>query len=179
MPECDWNHTSHGYFPVNLLHIFRTPFLKNTSRRLLLYVFFEKRYKLLGIKYSPLHLPICLTFLKFCCTVSGKKYFYVIIVWFSSFQCALPFFTGLFLSIFYKQLSSSFQLSSSSSWLPLTNFRQFVKKMIIFLQHFDVFMISSQPFTTVQPGHWKLSQIRPTIQTIIPHHVIWDSIEVF
>ena len=26
----------HGYFPVNLLHIFRTPFLRNTSERLLL-----------------------------------------------------------------------------------------------------------------------------------------------
>ena len=27
----------HGYFPVNLQHIFRTPFFKNTSGRLLLY----------------------------------------------------------------------------------------------------------------------------------------------
>ena len=25
----------HGYSPVNLLHVFRTPFLKNTSRGLL------------------------------------------------------------------------------------------------------------------------------------------------
>ena len=28
----------HGCSPVNLLHIFRTPFLKNTSGRLLLYI---------------------------------------------------------------------------------------------------------------------------------------------
>ena len=28
----------YGYFPVNLLHIFRTPFYKNTFERLLLYV---------------------------------------------------------------------------------------------------------------------------------------------
>ena len=28
----------HGYSPLNLLHIFRTPFLKNTSGRLLLFI---------------------------------------------------------------------------------------------------------------------------------------------
>ena len=32
------NHTSHKCSPVNLLHIFRSPFLKNTSGRLLLYI---------------------------------------------------------------------------------------------------------------------------------------------
>ena len=31
----------HGCSPVNLLHIFRTPFLKNTSRWLLLFFFFN------------------------------------------------------------------------------------------------------------------------------------------
>ena len=50
MPKCDfskvalqlyWNRTSTWVFSVNLLHIFRTPFLKNTSERLLLdYVLF-------------------------------------------------------------------------------------------------------------------------------------------
>ena len=32
-----WNHTSTWVFPVNLLHNFKAPFLKNTSGRLLLY----------------------------------------------------------------------------------------------------------------------------------------------
>ena len=45
MPKCDFNKVAcnfieitlrHGCFPVNLLHIFGTPFLKNTSGRLLL-----------------------------------------------------------------------------------------------------------------------------------------------
>ena len=33
MPECDFNKITlrHGYSPVNLLHIFRKPFFKNTS----------------------------------------------------------------------------------------------------------------------------------------------------
>ena len=47
MPKCDfnkvekqlyWNHTSAWDSPVNLLHIFRASFLKNTSERLLLNV---------------------------------------------------------------------------------------------------------------------------------------------
>ena len=39
MPKCDFNKVAvrHRCSPVNLLHIFRTPFLKNTSGRLLLY----------------------------------------------------------------------------------------------------------------------------------------------
>ena len=37
MPNCDFNKVAkHGYSPVNLLHSFRTPFLKNTSGGLLL-----------------------------------------------------------------------------------------------------------------------------------------------
>ena len=40
MPKCDFNKVAialgHGYSPVNLLHIFRTPFPKNTSEGLLL-----------------------------------------------------------------------------------------------------------------------------------------------
>ena len=42
MPKCDFNKVAlqitlrHGCFPVNLLHIFRTPFPKNTSGWLLL-----------------------------------------------------------------------------------------------------------------------------------------------
>ena len=38
MPKCDFNKVAkqHGCFPVNLLHIFRIPFPKNTSERLLL-----------------------------------------------------------------------------------------------------------------------------------------------
>ena len=39
MPICDFIEITlqHGYSPVNLLHIFRTPFSKNTSGRLLLH----------------------------------------------------------------------------------------------------------------------------------------------
>ena len=37
MPKCDFNKVAlHGCSPVNLLHIFGTPFPKNTSGRLLL-----------------------------------------------------------------------------------------------------------------------------------------------
>ena len=38
MPKCDLFEVAlqHGCSTVNLLHIFRAPFLKNTSRRLLL-----------------------------------------------------------------------------------------------------------------------------------------------
>ena len=34
----------YGCFPVSLLHIFRTPFLKNTSGRLLLYIICRERW---------------------------------------------------------------------------------------------------------------------------------------
>ena len=49
--KCDFNKVAlhfieivlqHGYFPVNLLHIFRTPFLKNTSGLLLLDILIGK-----------------------------------------------------------------------------------------------------------------------------------------
>ena len=33
----------HGCSPVNLLHVFRTPFFKNTSGRLLLFIFYSAR----------------------------------------------------------------------------------------------------------------------------------------
>ena len=54
LPKCDFNKVAlqlycnfieiallHGYSPVNLLHIFRTTFLKDTSGRLLLYFTLE------------------------------------------------------------------------------------------------------------------------------------------
>ena len=55
MPKRDFNKVAkvakvaevaprHGYSPVNLLYIFRTPFLKNTSGRLLLYLKFYYYY---------------------------------------------------------------------------------------------------------------------------------------
>ena len=43
----------HGCSPINLLHIFRTPFLKNTSGRLLLDIATLKLYRLCFLpKYS-------------------------------------------------------------------------------------------------------------------------------
>ena len=46
MPKCDLNKVAkHGYSPVNLLHIFRTPFPKNTSDGLLLAVACKKPYR--------------------------------------------------------------------------------------------------------------------------------------
>ena len=55
MPKCDFNKVAlatlieitlrHGCCPVNLLHIFRTPFYKNTSGWLLL-TFLSHRFKL-------------------------------------------------------------------------------------------------------------------------------------
>ena len=57
MPKCDCNFIEitlrHGCFPVNMLHIFRTSFLKNTSIWLLLslgrlrYNFFRQRLLLI------------------------------------------------------------------------------------------------------------------------------------
>ena len=53
MPKCDFNKVTlqlieiafrHGCSPVNLLHIFRTPFPKNTSGRLLLLISLTQIY---------------------------------------------------------------------------------------------------------------------------------------
>ena len=59
MPKCDFNKVAlrHGRSPVNLLHIFRTPFLKNTSGRLLVQV---------GIVISVTILFLFLVFMKVC-----------------------------------------------------------------------------------------------------------------
>ena len=47
MPKCDFNKVAimlwHGCSPVNLPHIFRTPFLKNTSGRLLLKYYLKNK----------------------------------------------------------------------------------------------------------------------------------------
>ena len=56
MPKCDFNESCttlieitfwHGYSPVNMLHIFRTPFRRNTSEWLLL--LYKTYFKLLFI----------------------------------------------------------------------------------------------------------------------------------
>ena len=53
MPKCDFNKVAlqsyfrHGCSPVNLLHIFRTPFSNNTSGGLFLYL----------PTYYPIYLP--------------------------------------------------------------------------------------------------------------------------
>ena len=60
MRKCDFNKAAieitirHGCFPVNLLHIFRTPFLKNTSGWLLLMFALEYIKNKLSITLSCL-----------------------------------------------------------------------------------------------------------------------------
>ena len=39
MPKCDFNKVAKNCFSVSLLHIFRTPFPKKTSKGLLLHVY--------------------------------------------------------------------------------------------------------------------------------------------
>ena len=51
----------HGCSPVNLLHLFRTPFLKNTSGRLLLHLKYIKVFSQRN-SYIPLTLKETLTF---------------------------------------------------------------------------------------------------------------------
>ena len=80
MPKCDFKPKlqtnfileitfQHGSSPVNLLHIFRTPFLKNICRRLLLRVrwFFNK-----GIFSNPLF-KYEVEILFVCCTSFFRK----------------------------------------------------------------------------------------------------------
>ena len=45
-----WNHTRHGCSPVNLLHIFRTPFPKNISGWLIMNKFSQRFHKILTEK---------------------------------------------------------------------------------------------------------------------------------
>ena len=57
MSKCDFNKfieitLRHGYSPVNLLHIFRTPFPKNTSERLLLINVHCRKFKHEGVKQN-------------------------------------------------------------------------------------------------------------------------------
>ena len=61
MPKCDFNKVAsnfieitlrHGCSLVNLLQIFRTPFPKNTSGRLLLLRFHKENVGLVHISYS-------------------------------------------------------------------------------------------------------------------------------
>ena len=104
----------------------------------------------------------------------GKKCYCVIFV--CLWKRILIFFFPVCSSLFLPGCSCQFSASNcrqAFSFLQFltdlsTKIRQFIKKQIICLQHFDVLMILSQPCTTVQPGHWKLSQIHLTIHTIIP-----------
>ena len=50
MPKYDFQH---GCSPVNLLHIFRTPFLKNTSRWLLLMIGFIENDLITKLPLDP------------------------------------------------------------------------------------------------------------------------------
>ena len=67
MPKCDFNKVAkqlrHGCSPVNLLHIFRTPFSKNTSGWLLLN--FEVRYSFMTIFFGNRKIltPCCEVFI--------------------------------------------------------------------------------------------------------------------
>ena len=75
MPKCDfnknakqlyWNHTWHGYSPVNLLHICRTPFPMNTSGRLLTSIisrFIERIFSVSSFLYNIIERFDILSFL--------------------------------------------------------------------------------------------------------------------
>ena len=56
MPKRDFNKVAkHGCSPVNLLHIFRTPFPKNTSGQLLLHIHHNKIHCRVHTEFSKRH----------------------------------------------------------------------------------------------------------------------------
>ena len=96
MPKCNFNNFIettlwHGYSPVNLLHIFRKPFPKNTFGGLLLKEIF------LRFSNSPLFLN--LTF----CTLNIVCLFFVLLRFFLSQIKILPSF--LLFSLYFKKYS--------------------------------------------------------------------------
>ena len=66
MPKCDFNNIEialwHGCSPVNMLHIFRIPLLKNTPERLLLYICLFFSVCLCLTLYTSLSLSLYLYF---------------------------------------------------------------------------------------------------------------------
>ena len=92
--------------------------------------------------------PLAQSFLKKLFSVSGKRYLCVMFASMKKnasflFFGVLCFFTGLFLSILYKQLSSYFQISDHSRlpfWLGFDNLS---KNMTICSECLDIFVTSN------------------------------------
>ena len=103
----------HGYSPVNLQHIFRTPFTKNTSRRLLLKSFGTLRSKL-GTKFWKYLLKVS-SILKSSVTCLPFSITDIFLKLFDSLEKKLfvVFHNFLFYSVFYA--STLFQ-SSLINW---------------------------------------------------------------
>ena len=60
MPKCDFSKVRHGCSSVNLMHIFRTPFPKNTSEGLFLHSYSFIKITLFYIAFDFFYFETCL-----------------------------------------------------------------------------------------------------------------------
>ena len=146
---------------------------------------------MLGIKYLPPNTPVCTIFFEFCYFLSDKTCFQR--HWLATFTClwkktnSLHFYLLCVLCYFYWVgpinflhatviQFSIFCRSRLPSQLIVENLSN---RLIIGLQHFDVFMIPIRPFTTIRlaiQNHVKFTLLYTRLSQ---HHVIWDTIEGF
>ena len=122
MPKCEIT-ILHGCSPVNLLHIFRAPFPKNTSGGLILFLTTfggSLTNSLPQISYS-----ICSLDLNFESEAEiNKKFTQKVAIYRSSHQSALSkkMFFSLFRGIFRTQSNIYDEAFCKNSWKPLTIF---------------------------------------------------------
>ena len=108
----------------------------------------EKKMYSLVSNNSRLTHPLARVFLKFV-ILSPTKGIYVVCFDYVSkngnFSVCFAFFTGLLLSILYKQLPPCFQLFDHYRLLFPLIFNNLLKNLKIRFQHLDVLLISSRP----------------------------------
>ena len=125
LPKCDSNIKSlcnfietalrHGFSPVNLLHIFRTLFPKNTSGRLLLPEFIFYFEWLVSLRWT--HLKVNVLKLKSDSNLPKKKTMFYLLDW-EPFKIDENFiFKALFLLKIFKFLSRLFSHVGKTVWL--------------------------------------------------------------